>query len=114
MNEVGQISEFTSSEIGACTVLLAEGHQLKVHSSLAFPLASLVKTQAGNRMWMGEVCACEPAQDGFTIEIQVESVLNDVGSVDELAARFRHQRSLSSRQDEPDAFVPVSTRRDIS
>ena len=110
MNETGQISDFTSERAGSCTFSGVKEHQLTVFSAIAFPLASLVKVEIGNRMWMGEVCALTPAAGGYEIEIQIESTLTNVAAVQELAARFRHERAIKPKP----GVAPVSTRRDIT
>ena len=98
MKSIGRISSLSSSASGTCTVIGVQAHQLTVQSTAAFALASVVKVEVGNCLWMGPVCACEPAPEGYTVELEIESTLNDVASVEELAARFRHERTTKRKQ----------------
>jgi len=108
----GRISDINRGHTGICTLTQVEGHQLKIRSSVAFPLATLVRAEIGNNLWMGEVCACQSDPAGFNVEIHIESFLSDVAGVEVLAARFRHERSISPNA-KPDSASLVSNRRDI-
>lgn len=108
----GRISDITRGHAAGCTLTQVEGHQLKIHSSIAFPLTTLVKAEIGNNLWMGEVCACQADLTGFIVEIHIETFLSDVAGVAALAARFRHERSISTNGKQDSASL-VSNRRDI-
>lgn len=111
MSSGGSITDFNTGSRGTCHEVHIEGMHLNVESSIAFPLGAAVRVEFGNRLWMGPVCCCEPAGDRFALEIEVEAALNDVANVEELAARFRHERSLNRHSGYTPA--PQGTRRDI-
>ncbi len=89
----GRITGATTGIGGHCTFVSLEGHSLKLESEIPFALRAFVKVEDGNRMWMGEVWACEPGPGGFSILVDARMCLNDVASVERLASRFRHGRA---------------------
>jgi hypothetical protein len=89
-----QIADFSDAAPSRCAVKAISGTKLVVESSREFPLGAPVKVSSQNHLWMGEVWACEPHANGFLVEIEVDATLKDVHSVDDLAARFRHERVI--------------------
>jgi hypothetical protein len=93
VNEPGRIESFVSGHTAPCTVT-NQGRTLFLTTSTSFALKDAVKVESGDKLWMGEVWACEPVSDGFHIQIEVHSMLNNAPAVDALAVHFKHARPV--------------------
>ncbi len=90
--ETGHITDPATGRDSTCNVLSIQDNLLTLHASIDFPLSHCLKVEQENRMWMGEVRACEPVDGGFRLEIEATVAINDVEALDRLATHFRHER----------------------
>jgi hypothetical protein len=86
---MGRITQFVSKQAGLCELLSVAGPSLKLRTSLPIELRAPVKVEEGNRLWMGEVRACEADSDGYTIEVESDLMFRDVAATEHMASHFR-------------------------
>lgn len=86
---MGSITEFSSKRCAPCELLSVAGRALKLRSPLPVALRASVKVEEGNRLWMGEVWACEPDAGGYTIELESDLMFRDVAATEYMAGHFR-------------------------
>ncbi len=103
----GSITDPASGRSGPCTVVSVQGHMVRLSSSIPVPLAACVNVEAGNRLWLGEVWACEPEEGAYSVEIDAAAMLKDVAAVEVLASRFRHEKT--SPVDSESGIDPLQT-----
>jgi hypothetical protein len=70
-------------------LLSVAGSALKLRTELKLDPRTTVKVEEGNRMWLGEVCACEPEAYGFSVEIEAGVMLRNVAETKHMASQFR-------------------------
>lgn len=74
--------------------LSGRGMQILVGGPL--PAGAPVRLDATDCMWLGEVCYCQPVQDGYVVGLRLDQFLSNLSSLERLTRRL-----LGDRQEAP-------------
>lgn len=80
------------------SVVNVEKRRIRLHCRTAIPLLTLLKIEANDRLWMGEVVECRADKDCWVAGIEVKHALRDLAALAKLAERFGEQPSAVSDQ----------------
>jgi hypothetical protein len=86
---MGRITEFVSKRSAPCELTSVAGPSLHLSTPLRIDPRAAVKVEEGNRLWMGEVCACTAEPDGYSIEVESDLMFRDVAATEYMAGHFR-------------------------
>lgn len=92
---MASITEFLSKRSAPCEVLHVDGTALKLRTPLRIDLRAPVKVEDGNRLWMGEVRACEPDSGAYAIEVESDLMFRDVAATEQMASHFRQPGKIA-------------------
>lgn len=93
----GIILDLNSGLQASCEVVGDDSTVLALITPRRFDLRACVKVEAGNKMWMGDVVACEAVDGGYAVEVESSIMAKDMATLTQTASRFRQSRPHDSK-----------------
>ncbi len=89
----------------ACIFNGMQGKRLALEAKEAVAISTAISVEHDDALFLGEVIACAPKGENWTLEIKVEQILTGLQSLMALRARL-----LSESVPQPLALLPVGAR----